>query len=152
MPPHTHLFGSCPVHRFLCSRCSERNVNCHVLNHILRLGKCPRETGSKLCYSSWVWRTRWVSPLLPCLWPPRIISRYSDRVQPNKCRCLFKVSAPVLMVPLAALCIGLYFFVQGGGSCLHMGRGKRVWKLFSYQSPTLIFYFCQFQVWEKGQR
>lgn len=153
MPAHTHFFGSCPVHRVLCSRHSERNVNRHVLNHFLRLGKCPRDTGSQLCYSSLVWRTYWVSLLFPFLCPPRVISRYQDRVQPSKCRCLFSISSAHSTACCLVHCC-LYFFVQGcwGCSCLHMRRGKRMWKLFSYQSPTLIFYFCQFQVWEKGQR
>lgn len=154
MPAHTHFFGSCPVHRFLCSRHSEWNVNCHVLNHFLRLGKCPRETGSQLCYSSLVWRTYWVSLLFPFLCPPLVISRYQDRVQPSKCRCLFKVS--VLTVPLAALRIAVFISLFRGPEVVPVytwGEERECGSYFPIKALLLFFIFAnsKFERKDKGR-
>lgn len=85
-----------------------RNVNCHTLNHFLRLQEFAREMGSKLCYILLIWWTHLMLLILPFLYPPVFISKDQNRVQPNKSRrYLFKAWASVLTTPLAS------FYISG---------------------------------------
>lgn len=85
-----------------------------------------------------------MSLILLFLYPPLFLSRYQNRGKPNKSRrCLLEALTQNLTKPVLLVSVSWFLSLpkSWGSFSSHVGNGKRIWKLISFQSTIFFFFF-----------